>query len=120
MGLNGSVAAMRAGMMKHDGVPTFPSAIGNFEYGRLSLQRKVRASTATSSSWIALIIRPMLSRACQRARLRIPSFARTGSPSWNFRFGRSRKVQAVARHFLGFNHLPLRLQVGVHAIEHVP
>ena len=31
MGLNGSVAAMRAGMMKHEGVPTFPSAIGNFE-----------------------------------------------------------------------------------------
>jgi hypothetical protein len=30
IGLNGSVAAIRAGMMKHEGVPTLPSATRSF------------------------------------------------------------------------------------------
>ncbi len=91
--VNGSVLAIRSGMMKAMGVLVLPSARSIFGKGLRNRQRNVRSSTAASSCWIALIIRPMGSRAVQRARLATTSLESTGSPSWNLRPGRSRKVQ---------------------------
>ena len=80
------------GMMKQVGVPILLSATSILRNGFLSRQRKVRSSVATRSFSIALIIWPMASRAAQRLMLATASFASTGSPSWNFRLGRRRKV----------------------------
>ena len=62
------------------------------------------------------------SRTIQRLMLATTSFASTGSPSWNFRPGRSLNVQVLKslRVFVRFDHLRLRLQLVVHAEQHVP
>ena len=91
--MNGSVLAIRSGMMKAMGVLLLPSASSILGKGLRSRQRTVRSSTPTSSCWIALIIKPIGSRALQRVRLATTSLLSTGSPSWNLRPGRSRKVQ---------------------------
>jgi hypothetical protein len=79
--LNGSVFAMRSGMMKAIGVLILPSASSIFGKGSLSVHVTVRSSAAVRSCWTALINRPIWSRAVQRTRLATTSFARTGSPS---------------------------------------
>ena len=91
--LNGSVLAMRSGMMNAIGVLILPSASSIFGNGFLSTHFTVRSSTGTSSCWIALIKSPIWSRAAQRSRLAATSLASTGSPSWNLSPGRRRKVQ---------------------------
>jgi hypothetical protein len=60
-----------------------------------SVIRTVRSSTAFISSSVALMRWPMESRTIQRARLATTSFDSTGSPSWNFRPGRSLKVHTL-------------------------
>lgn len=79
--LKGSVAAIRAGMIKQHGVAILPSASSIFGNGRRRDQRKVRSSTTASSFSTALIIWPMGSRAAQRRILATASVASTGSPS---------------------------------------
>ena len=91
--VNGSVLAIRSGMMKAMGVLLLPSASSILGKGLRSRQRIVRSSTPTSSCWIARIIWPIGSRALQRVRLATTSLASTGSRSWNVRPGRSRNVQ---------------------------
>jgi hypothetical protein len=61
-----SVRAMRSGMMKHIGVAFLPSAMVIFGKGAFSTQRKVRSSTATSSSLSARSSWPIGSRGIQR------------------------------------------------------
>jgi hypothetical protein len=85
--------AMRSGMMKAIGVAFLPSAIFILVKGAESRQRKVRSSTATSSSFSRRRIWPIGSRGIQRLRLATTSLASTGSPSWKRSPLRSRKVQ---------------------------
>jgi hypothetical protein len=80
-------------MTKHIGVLFLPSASSIFGNGFFRTQRNVRSSTATSSFWMALIIRPTVSRSAHRSTLATASFAVTRSPSWNLSSGRSRNVQ---------------------------
>ena len=89
-----------------------PSASNIFGNGFLSTQRNVRSSIAARSCWMALIIRPMGSRADQRLmlatdvacphRLAVVKFEAGPQPE--------RPGQAVRGNFLGLHHLPLWLQ----------
>ena len=56
--LKASIAAIRSGMMKQQGVALLPSASSIRGNGFFKTQRKVRSSTAPNSCSIALIIRP--------------------------------------------------------------
>ena len=93
--LNGSVLAIRSGMISASGALPLPSANSIFGKGRFSLIRTVRSSTATISSIVALIRWPIVSRTIHRARLATTSLPRTGSPSWNFNPGRSVNVHSL-------------------------
>ena len=80
-------------MMKQAGVLVLPSAKRSFGYGFLSVQRKLRSSTATSSLWMPRSIWPIGSRGIQRWMEATTSLASTGSLSWKRRPSRRRKVQ---------------------------
>jgi hypothetical protein len=80
--LNGSVAAIRSGMMNSVGVLLLPSANSIFPYGWLSRNRNVLSSTASNASVRFLIGPPIgASRTIQRLILATTSLASTGSPS---------------------------------------
>src|SRR5262249_48318227 len=109
-------------MTKQHGGVILAGARNIFGYGFFNTQRKVRSSTTASSFSIALIIWPMGSRAAHRLMLATASSARTGSPSWNLSPGRSRNVQTrpSADTSSASTIWRLHLEVGVHAIQHVP
>ena len=68
----------------------------NFAHGELFMfgaYAGIAVIGVTQSFWIALIIKPIWSRAAHRLRLATTSLASTGSPSWNLSPGRSRNVQ---------------------------
>ena len=71
--LNGSVLAMRSGMMSAIGALFLPSANSILVNGLLSRKRNVRSSTASSASSRPLITWPMVSRTIQRLRLAMTS-----------------------------------------------
>src|SRR5262244_3731174 len=110
--LNGSVFAMRSGMMKAIGVLILPSASSIFGKGFLSTHLTVRSSVAVSSCWIALINRPIWSRAVQRSRLRhVPCQYRLAVMELQSRPQAERPGEPVGRGFLAFRHLALGLEL---------
>ena len=81
MSWNGSVLAMRSGMISATGALLLPSANSIFGKGLFRRMRTVRSSSASMASSDALIRWPMVSRTIQRLRLAITSRDSTGSLS---------------------------------------
>ena len=93
--VNGSVRAMRSGMIAGMNSGVLASADGSSGNGFLRRNTSVRSSLATSSSVAAISAPPNASRLPQRSRLATQSRARTGSLSWNSRPGRRVRVQVL-------------------------
>ena len=91
--MNGSVSAMRLGIMKGtttEGLPSDSMTAPNFSFSTIW---KVLASTAFSSATFAHRMVPRLSRDAPRCSEAITSSVVTGWPSWNSSPSRSVKVQ---------------------------
>ena len=86
---NGSVRASRSGMMKAGLFETWPSALNSSGKGFFSRKRMRRSSTTSSASTTVSSFWPKGLRFIQRVSEGTTSCARTGSPSWNLRPGRS-------------------------------
>jgi hypothetical protein len=90
--LNGSVFAMRSGMMNGTFDEGFASASSVSGKGFFSLRRKVLSLTAVQDSVASASFWPSASRFDQRSIEAMQSADLTGAPSWNLSPSRSVKV----------------------------
>ena len=93
--VNGSVLAIRSGMITGRNPGVFANAAGSSANGRFNRNTSVLSSFADNSSVAAISAPPNASRLPHRCTLATQSRARTGSPSWNFKPSRRVSVQVL-------------------------